>query len=190
MNPRDRLNDDPADLAALYVAGALTDDERAAVEARLARGEFALANEVRSFDAVVAALAEAPPVTPDPHLRAELLRRVAGQETPPAGLFIRRADEGAWVETGDPGVTRRVLYFDRASRRVTVLFRMAAGSRYRGHAHAGVEESLVLEGDLRVGGLVLRAGDYQRAEPGSDHDEQSTEGGCLVLVTAALGEAA
>jgi anti-sigma factor ChrR (cupin superfamily) len=189
MNPSDRLNDDPADLAALYVAGALTADELAAMEARLARGEFALANEVRSFDAVVAALTDAPPVTPDPHLRADLLRRVTGDK-PPAGLFIRRADEGAWVETGEPGVTRRVLYFDRASRRVTVLFRMAAGSRYRGHAHTGVEESLVLEGDLRVGGLVLHAGDYQRAEPGSDHDEQSTEGGCLVLVTATLGEAA
>jgi anti-sigma factor ChrR (cupin superfamily) len=189
MSPRETPLDDPADLAALYAAGALTPDELAEAEARLARGDFALSNEVRSYDAVVAALAGAPPVEPDPSARAELLRRVAGEKLPP-GLFIRRADEGAWVETGDPGVTRRVLYFDRARRRVTALFRMAPGSRYRGHTHVGVEESLVLEGDLRVGGLVLHAGDYQRAEGGSDHDEQTSEGGCLVLVTATLAEAA
>jgi anti-sigma factor ChrR (cupin superfamily) len=187
--PRDVSKDDPAELAALRAAGGLTPDELAALERRLARGDAALADEVRSFDAVVAALADAPPVIPDPRIRADLLRRIAA-DRPPAGLVIHRADEGGWKQTADPGVTRRILYFDRDSRRVTALFRMAPGARYHAHAHDGVEESFVLEGDLRVGGLVLRAGDYQRAEPGSDHGEQTTEGGCLILVTTALGEAA
>jgi S1-C subfamily serine protease len=44
----------------------------------------------------------------------------------------------------------------------------------------------VLEGDLRAGGRVLRAGDDQRAEPGSRHAEQSTEGGCLILLKELL----
>jgi anti-sigma factor ChrR (cupin superfamily) len=182
-------DDDPSDLAALYAAGALPPEEHAEAEARLAQGDFALANELRSFDAVVAALADAPPVPPDPKAREELLGRVRRQQVPP-GLFVCRADEGGWTPTADPGVVQRVLYFDKANQRVTALFRMAPGARYHAHPHPGVEECLVLEGDLRVGGLVLRAGDYQRAEAGSDHDEQTTEGGCLVLVTATLGEAA
>ena len=59
---------------------------------------------------------------------------------------------------------------------------MAPGTSYPGHRHAGVEECYVLEGDLRVGDLVMRAGDYQRAAIGSVHGVQSTEGGCLLLV--------
>jgi hypothetical protein len=48
-----------------------------------------------------------------------------------------------------------------------------------------VEELYVLEGDLRVGGMVIRPGDYCRAEAGTIHPELRTETGCLFFVTAA-----
>ena len=72
---------------------------------------------------------------------------------------------------------------------MTAMFRMAAGTSYPEHIHDGPEECYVLEGDLHVGDrMVMHAGDYQRATPGSEHDEQWTEGGCLLLVTSSLSD--
>jgi anti-sigma factor ChrR (cupin superfamily) len=194
MTTNDPLDPDPADLAALYAAGALAGDELAAVERLLVEGCAAVENEVRSYDAVIAALAGAvSPVAPDPRVRAELLRRVAARKSapaprPPAGLFILRSEEGSWEDIGVPGVRRRVLFVDSARGWITALIRMAPGTSFPGHPHPGAEECLVLEGDLHVGDLVLRAGDYQRAEAGTEHEEQSTEDGCLLLVTAPVEE--
>ena len=70
---------------------------------------------------------------------------------------------------------------------MTALFRMAAGSEYIPHVHAGPEECYVLEGDLHVGDdIVMHAGDYQRAPAGSVHGVQRTEGGCLLLVSSSM----
>jgi anti-sigma factor ChrR (cupin superfamily) len=65
-----------------------------------------------------------------------------------------------------------------------MLVRMDPGSSYPGHLHAGVEECFVLEGELRVGEEVLRRGDYQRADEGSEHGIQWTEKGCLLLIVS------
>jgi anti-sigma factor ChrR (cupin superfamily) len=98
--------------------------------------------------------------------------------------FILRSYEGTWAETGVQGVTFRQLFFDSESRRVTMLVRMAPGSVYPPHRHRSSEECLVLQGDLWVGNTMLRAGDHQRSEAGTLHGEQSSRGGCLLLVTA------
>ena len=66
---------------------------------------------------------------------------------------------------------------------------MAAGSSYPGHLHGGVEECLVLEGDLQVEGEELRAGDYQRAEASSQHGTQWTKNGCLLLIVSSQHDA-
>jgi quercetin dioxygenase-like cupin family protein len=71
---------------------------------------------------------------------------------------------------------------------MTAMFRMEPGTSYPQHIHAGAEECYVLEGDLHVGDMVLHAGDYQRAEAGSHHGYQSTETGCVLLVTCALND--
>jgi hypothetical protein len=34
----------------------------------------------------------------------------------------------------------------------------------------------------------MRAGDFQRAEAGSVHPVQSTDGGCLLLITSSLDD--
>jgi anti-sigma factor ChrR (cupin superfamily) len=70
-----------------------------------------------------------------------------------------------------------------------MLVRMAAGTSYPGHRHARAEECLVVQGDLHVGDdLVMHAGDFQRAEPGSVHVPQWTERGCLLLVTSSVDD--
>ena len=99
-------------------------------------------------------------------------------------LVVQRRDEGAWEATGVEGVEVKRLFADAARGYVTMLVRMAAGSSYPSHRHAGYEECYVLQGDLSVGDAALHAGDYQRAEGGSIHVVQSTKNGCLLFIVS------
>ena len=101
-------------------------------------------------------------------------------------MIIKKASEAAWESTAVEGVTIRTLFVDQENNQFTALVRMAPGTSYPPHVHGSPEQCLVLEGDLRAGGEVLHAGDYQRAPTGSYHDLQSTERGCLLLITSSL----
>lgn len=199
---------DPAELAALYAAGAMPFEQHAAFEAHLAAGCSACESELRSYGSVVEGLAHAvSPVVPDATVRAAVLERIQGSaaRTPHApseaqvwkhwtadpreGMFIRRASEGEWVPTGVAGVRVRRLFADPQKDQITMLVRMDPGAAYPAHRHAGPEECLVLEGDLQIGDIAtLHAGDYQRAGQGSRHVVQSTRGGCLLLIVSSLSD--
>ena len=97
-------------------------------------------------------------------------------------------EQGGFEPTGLPGVEAKSLYVDRANDRATFLIRMTAGSSYPAHVHGGPEECYVVQGDLRVGVLHMRAGDYQRAERGSRHGTQTTDEGCLLLLVSSLSD--
>lgn len=126
-----------------------------------------------------------PPVTPPTSLRSRLLDRVRNEthlprrSLPP--LTFVRASEGTWQEMA-PGVTAKILHFDPVSRRATALVRMAPGSVYAPHRHAEPEEFYVLEGGCFCGGQELAAGDYHRAEAGTEHHDTSSDDGCLLLI--------
>lgn len=194
----------PEELAACYASGAMTTRESGEFEAHLAgcphcRGELA------TLQPVVSALLEAVPWSPpSAATRAAVLARAAaappGKQAwkqpwkefaasaeQPGIQLIRNAGDGPWEPTGVEGVRVRRLYVDRAHNRMTALFRMAAGATYPGHAHGGVEECWVLEGDLISDGMVMHAGDYQRAATGSRHGH-ATRGGCLLLISSSLGD--
>jgi anti-sigma factor ChrR (cupin superfamily) len=200
---------DPAELAALFAAGAMPLGEQVAFEAHLADGCAACSAELRALTPVVTALAGAlAPVLPDAAVRDKLLRRVTdaaglasgasplraqlhsklSSAKPGAPLLIKRAADAAWEATEIEGVRIRVLFVDRAYNHFTALVRMAPGTSYPAHLHDGPEECLVLEGDLRVGEQVLHAGDYQRAPAGSHHGIQSTQAGCLLMITSSLSD--
>ena len=196
------------ELAALYAAGALTDDEARQVEAILQRDDDdaqALGALIRSFeDAAQIMISRVTPMNPDPSVRKKLFDRIRSKPAAAAdaepvwrnwttpevsmdALYTLRAGEGAWEETGIDGIDVRRLFVDEANNRMTAMFRMAPGTSYVPHRHDAAEECYVLDGDLHVGEeLVLHAGDYQRAEAGSLHGEQWTEGGCLLLITCSL----
>ena len=101
-----------------------------------------------------------------------------------AGFLVVRAGEGEWRETPDPGVTFKLLFVDRERATVTTLVRMEPGARIRAHRHLGVEQCLLLEGDLRSGGLGMAAGDFNCSLPGSVHEDLTTDGGALFLIVA------
>lgn len=99
-----------------------------------------------------------------------------------AGFLVVRAGEGEWRPTGDAGVSFKLLYVDRERSTVTTLVRMEPGARIPAHRHLGVEQCLVLEGDLRAGGVEMSAGDFNCSLPGSVHEDLTTDGGALFLI--------
>ncbi len=103
-----------------------------------------------------------------------------------AGFLFVGSSENGFEPTGFEGIEARRLFVDHDRDRVTMLVRMKAGARYPGHVHADAEECYVLAGDLHVGDRRMHAGDYQRAEAGSTHPVQSTDGGCVLLLVSSL----
>lgn len=187
--------------AALYALGALDEGEARAFEEHLGGGCEVCAAEVEGFAEAVAALGEAAaPADPPAAVRARLIAcvgengrqatqgraapepaREAGPAGPGAGFFILRAGEGEWVETGDEGVSYKLLFADRERGTVTTLVRMRPGARIPAHRHLGVEQCLVLEGDLRSGPHAMSAGDFNCSLPDSVHGEIVTDRGALLL---------
>lgn len=188
---------DPSGWRALLAVGALSQAEAEQAERELGPvgGD--------EFASVVELLAEGVDAVPPPRGVREALMARAGSPVEPTvspqvwknwppsqdnELFIMRSHEGAWENTGVAGVFVRRLFVDRPRNQMTMLVRMDAGASYPRHVHDGPEECLVLEGDLQVGDTVLHPGDYQRAAPGSKHGIQSTERGCLLMITSSLSD--
>ena len=85
--------------------------------------------------------------------------------TPIAGM--------SWVPlSGEPGNGEYESY----------LLRIDAGAGSRPHEHTGIEEFLVVDGEMiDCDGTRYRAGDFVHFEPGSKHSSHSP-GGCTLLV--------
>jgi anti-sigma factor ChrR (cupin superfamily) len=209
MRNHDALDDEARERAALHAVGALPPEEAVAYERHVeacaaCRAELAALARTASELALLA-----PQATPPAGLKQRLLARF--RETPreglravptapsaqawkqwqddaasAAGFTLIARDAGAWEQTAFEGVEARRLFVDAHNDRVTMLVRMAAGSSYPAHVHGGPEECYVLEGDLDVGDVVMRAGDYQRMERGATHAVQSTRNGCLLFLVSSL----
>jgi len=171
------------DRAADYVMGVLTDAERAAVE-RDAAVDPALAAEIARINEDLAPLLlDAPEVEPPPHI-FERIKETIAASAPVAASRTVRAHEGTW-EPVCPGIERKLLWHDRARKRITVLIRAQPGAEFPAHLHDEDEESYLLSGDLAFDDLKLNAGDYHLARAGVRHPAGRTIGGCMLLVTAA-----
>ncbi len=200
------MNHDPAlgepeELAALYLAGAMTPDEHRAFEAHLGSGCAACEAEFRRLVAAVGVLARGiEPVAPDPTAHGRLVESIAGlPPAPGAGPeprrapprtgrepTTRRAARAKWRPAGVEGVEVRMLSTDTERDRVTALVRMAPGGKLPAHIHQGQEEIFIVEGDLRTDDDALLAGDYQLSPPGTRHAEATSINGCTALIIMPL----
>ena len=187
------------ELAALYALGALPTEEARAFEHHLSEGCERCAAELSEYESVAAQLAlTTTPAAPPSALRERLLARVSeeprggdaqssvvpSQFTGASDFLIVRAGEGEWTETADPGVFIKLLFVDKERDTVTTLVRLSPGASISPHRHRGVEQCLVLEGDMRSGETVLHAGDFNCAMRGSVHGKIYTERGALLLIVA------
>lgn len=186
--------------APLHALALLSPEEAARFERHLAACPACSAEVDSLRDAAGRIGLAAAPAAPPPGLRARVLEVAKRPPAPtPAGpqvwkdwrpssaeeLLVVRRQTGDW-ETVKEGVQAKRLYVDPSRDAVTMLVRMNPGARYVPHRHAGPEQCFVLEGDLREGAHVFRAGDFQCAAPGSVHGVQWTESGCLLLIVSSL----
>jgi anti-sigma factor ChrR (cupin superfamily) len=183
------VDEEAAGRAALYALGALEGVEAREFEEHLAAGCASCEAELREFESVTADLGlAAPEAEPPAGVRERLLALVAeegqarGDEG--AGFLVLRAGEGEWRPTDDAGVSYKLLFADRERATLTTLVRMEPGSRIRSHRHPGVEQCLVLEGDVRSGLVGMTAGDFNCSMPGSVHEELVSDNGALLLLVS------
>jgi anti-sigma factor ChrR (cupin superfamily) len=92
--------------------------------------------------------------------------------------------EPPWEDVA-PGIQCKLLATDTERSRVSMLVRLAAGTEYPPHTHAGLEQLHLLHGELWINARKLHAGDYNRAEPDTSDERVWSETGCTcVLMTS------
>ncbi len=116
-------------------------------------------------------------------IKSRLMQRIAGQNiSAPAGsaqvVSIMRDD--AWVSLGKK-IQVKILHDDGTT--LSWLLKLLPGGRLPQHDHNdGLEECMILEGQLRINGEPFGCGDYQIAHPGSVHFEVASDQGALVFL--------
>ncbi len=170
----------------LYSLRTLPATERAAVAQQLAecprcRGELqSLRPLIDSLGAWPADVLHAPE-----SLWGRLVERIGGTaDSEPAPL----APPPEWKDVA-PGISCQLLSTDAASQRVSMLVRLAPGTEYPPHRHAGVEELHLLDGELVVNDKTLSPGDYLRSEPGSEDHRVWSATGCTCFLLTSVDDA-
>jgi quercetin dioxygenase-like cupin family protein len=171
-------SDASADVA-LYVAGALTGEEKRNVEARLQSGcAFCLA-QAAAFDRAAgeALAAFAPAVVPPPSLKDRLMGSLKSPAEPNPARVVR-AGEAGWRPGPVTGSRVKPLLG-----RSTFLLELAPGATFPAHDHDhGAEQCLVISGSVRSGETHVEAGDYVFMPRGSHHEPLETSDGCVLLI--------
>jgi len=84
-----------------------------------------------------------------------------------------------WVELA-AGVYKQDLWSDNY--RSSHMYRLEPGAMIPAYAHLQDEECMILQGEVFLGDVLLRAGEYQFAPAGSQHGDITTDvGGTLFL---------
>jgi anti-sigma factor ChrR (cupin superfamily) len=113
---------------------------------------------------------------------------VAEQGTATPGLVFVRAAERTWQPAAER-VEMMPIFSPPGPGLTTALVRMLPGATLPAHRHASVEQCYMIAGERQVGGDVLRAGDYWRAEAGTLHAASTSAAGCTYLLVASRAEA-
>jgi quercetin dioxygenase-like cupin family protein len=181
------------ELAPLYALDRLSEEERLWVEQQILE-EPDLAEELAAYQSAVTAIPYGVPDVPVPKNLKDRLFNQLGLETPEADpppepktyLGVRSQDLN-WQPHPAPGVSIAIIRTDEIKRELVGFLRVEPRVRYPLHFHAGMEEILMLEGDLRVDEQVYVAGDYILSYPGSSHAPYSHEG-CRFFFHASMDD--
>jgi anti-sigma factor ChrR (cupin superfamily) len=168
---------DHSEWVGLYVLDSLPATEIPVVAAQIAACADCR-QEVETLRPIVDALSSWP-------LWERLTRRIGVEPGRSRARFTTpRQAESEWRDVA-PGIACKLLATDEERNRVSMLVRLAPGTDYPAHRHAGVEELYLLRGELIVDDRTYYPGDYRRAEAGSvDHRVWSETGCTCVLITS------
>jgi len=186
MNPQPGHDQSHVDLLLLYSLGALPSGENIAAEA-LIENCAECRHEVETMRPVISSFVSWPTdiLRPSTSLWDRLAKRIAKETgTEPVAAPSTISAEPEWEEAA-PGISVKLLATDDEKDRVSMLVRLAPGTDYPPHRHAGVEELHLLSGELIVDDKTLHAGDYIHAEADTvDHRVWSETGCTCVLMTS------
>jgi anti-sigma factor ChrR (cupin superfamily) len=181
-----RHDQDHVESLFLYALHALPSGEAGAVEAQIAACA-GCRQEVEMLRPLVASFVSWPTdvLRPSGSLWDRLAQRIADETgTEPLVPAPQRLPEPEWFDAA-PGISCQLLATDTENKRVSMLVRLAPGTDYPPHRHAGVEELHLLHGELMVDERKLYPGDYLRSEPDTVDQRVWSETGCTcVLLTS------
>jgi anti-sigma factor ChrR (cupin superfamily) len=181
---------DHAELVFLYALDALPASDMAVVEAHLSACADCR-QEMETLGPIVGSFVSWPTdvLRPSASLRGRLAQRIAAETgAEPVSPGPPRWAEPEWSEVA-PGISCKLLATDTEERRVSMLVRLAPGTDYPPHRHAGVEELYMLDGELIVDDERFHPGDYRRGEAGDVDHRVWSETGCTCVLITSLDDA-
>ena len=87
-----------------------------------------------------------------------------------------------WEKTKFEGVETKTLLIDKETGLLTVLMRMASGSKLPDHEHVLLEQTYVLEGHLVDEECDVGPGQYVWRPSGSRHEARCPDGGLMIAM--------
>ncbi len=99
---------------------------------------------------------------------------------------LARASDMAWAPLRR-GVQIKPLYAE--GERISMLVQFEPGASVPAHGHGHGEECLMVAGDLFLGDVLLREGDFQFAPCGTGHGELQSDVGCVLYFHGAIDPA-
>lgn len=165
--------------AAEYVLGALSAEDRAAVDAERANNA-ALAAALADWERRLSPLGDSvSPQTPPDGLWAKISSAL--DALPDQRVIRVSRQEGEWRDFL-PGVTMKVLRAEGDDGTHTFLLRLSPGACVPAHQHSHMEECFVIEGTMKIGVAEFHAGDFVAYPAGIPHTEMSSHMGGVVLI--------
>ena len=173
--------DDRDILAAEYVLGTLSIEERTAFAADIVRDPDTR-TLVDAWEARLGALESLGDIVEPSAGVFEAIEAQLEAPIPLAEASVTiRAEDDLWVTVRE-GLEKKHLFRDEAKGVESFILRYAPGTRVGGHLHTSVEECYLLEGDLRLGDVDMKPGDFHAALPGTEHTSGLSIGGAMLLV--------
>lgn len=84
-------------------------------------------------------------------------------------MLVNRSIERDWQLTEHQGIESSVFRANDKGGRSRII-RMKKGAHFPQHVHQGNAETLILNGQVLMGGVELSKGDYLYAQAGEEHD--------------------
>ncbi len=171
--------------ASAYVLGTLGFHERESCRLRSIE-DTGFAALVAAWENRLAPLAFSADADVPGHLLGAIEAKIgmSGVELP--GTVTVRAGAGEWIDVS-PGLKIKIMNRIEAANRQTFMAWLQPGAEYVDHDHDQDEEIYMIEGDLIIGSLVLKAGDFHVARAGRHHPVHRTAAGCLCIISQAIG---
>ena len=141
----------------------------------------------REFEAYLVGAMQAPadaPLSPIDiaTIRERLHRRIRAS----TAITTVQPEDGDW-QPFSPKVTIKILRRDVHTQ--SYLLKLEPGAVLLPHVHGQDEECMVLEGEVRIGDLVVRQGAYHLAPKGIAHEPIRSEAGALLFLRGAIPSA-